>query len=159
MVNLNDPVHSEEAYPNRAANPPQKPFVLWRELIPAYLSPAIMASIGGIVTADKVLQLRALTTIGGASLLMALCAGLWLRNRENRPRWVTKAPRVIVVGCLALAGAGFGFVAAWGISNVLQIVNPSSSWAWLDHIGFDFPLSGAIACTIMSWRWRTYITK
>lgn len=46
MVNLNDPIHSEEAYPNRAANSPPKPFVLWRELIPAYLSPAIMASIG-----------------------------------------------------------------------------------------------------------------
>lgn len=46
MVNLNDPVHSEDAYPKRAAKPPQKTFVLWRELIPAYLSPAIMASIG-----------------------------------------------------------------------------------------------------------------
>lgn len=92
MVNLNDPIPSEEAYPNRAANPPPKPFVLWRELIPAYLSPAIMASIGGIVTADEVLQLRALTTIGGASLLMALWAGLWLRNRKNRTRWVAKAP-------------------------------------------------------------------
>jgi hypothetical protein len=159
MFNQKDPIRSEESYAARSAQPRQKPFVLWRELIPAYLSPAIMASIGGIITADKVLQLRALTTIGGASLLMALWIGLWLRKRGSRTRWVVKTPRVIVVGCFALAGAMLGLMASWGISNVLHIVNPSLSWTWLDHIGFDFPLSGALACTIMTWRWRASFTK
>jgi len=159
MRNMNDPNQSEEVYGIRSARSRRKPFVLWRELIPAYLAPAIMAGIGGLVTADKVLQIRALTTIGGTSLLVALLVGLWLNSRGNRKRWVAGAPRVVVVGVFALAGALFGLFAAWGTPILLDLINPNHHWVWFDQIGFDFPLSGAIACTTMSWRWRASITK
>jgi len=157
MHNRNTPNPSEEVYGTRSALSGKKTFALWRELIPAYLAPAIMAGIGGLVTADQVLQFRSLTTIGGTSLLVALFIGLWLKSRGSRKRWIAAAPRVVVVGAFALAGALFGLFAAWGTTTLLDLLNPNHHWIWVDLIKLDFPLSGAIACTTMSWRWRASI--
>ncbi|WP_309146620.1 hypothetical protein [Aneurinibacillus soli] len=37
----------------KATGSDAKNFVLWREVVMAYAAPAIMASIGGLVTADR----------------------------------------------------------------------------------------------------------
>lgn len=159
MYNRNAPTPSGEIYGAQSSRSRKQSFVLWRELIPAYLAPAIMAGIGGIITADKVLQIRALTTIGGSSLLIAFCMGLWLRTRRPRNQWFVRAPRLLVTLAFALGGALFGLLAAWGITTLLPSLLPNSPYLWLGHIGFDFPISSAIACTTMSWRWRGTLSK
>lgn len=155
MYNRNTPTPSGEIYGAQSSRSRKQSFVLWRELIPAYLAPAIMAGIGGIITADKVLQIRALTTIGGSSLLIAFCIGLWLRTRRPHNQWFVRAPRLFVTLAFALGGALFGLLAAWGITTLM----PNSPYLWLGQIGFDFPISSAIACTTMSWRWRGTLSK
>ncbi|MGO4272372.1 hypothetical protein AB4Z22_21445 [Paenibacillus sp. TAF58] len=131
-----------------------KTFVLWREVVMAYVSPATMAGIGGLVTADKGLQIAALSTIGGTSALIALMLGLWLRTRGSRKRWIVGAPYFVVVGLFALMGAMFGLSAAWVTSDLMGIIIPIDNLAWVDRVWIDFPLSGVIASTIVTWRWR-----
>lgn len=138
----------------KAAGSKTKTFVLWREVVMAYVSPAIMAGIGGLVTADKGLQIAALTTIGGTSALIALMLGLWLRIRGGRKRWIVGAPHFVVVGLFALMGAMFGLSAAWVTSDLMGIIIPIDNLAWVDRVWIDFPLSGVIASTIVTWRWR-----
>ncbi|MCP1310207.1 hypothetical protein [Paenibacillus tyrfis] len=134
-------------------------FVLWREVVMAYASPAVMAGIGGLVTADKGLQIAALTTIGGASALIAWMLGLWLRSAGGRNRWIASANRVVVTGAFALGGAALGLLAAWATIYLFGIVRPFDHAAWLDRVWFDFPLSGTIASTIITWRWRLAVRK
>ncbi|MCR8645409.1 hypothetical protein NV379_22485 [Paenibacillus sp. N1-5-1-14] len=134
-------------------------FILWRELIPAYLGPTIMAGIGGFITADKVLQIRALTTIGGSSLLIALFMGLWLLSRRPRKQWFVRAPRLLVTLAFTISGALFGLLTAWGLETLLPFFLPNNHYLWLSKVQFDFPLSSAIACATMSWRWRGTLSK
>nr|WP_152380544.1 hypothetical protein [Paenibacillus brasilensis] len=153
------PNQTDGVYEIKSADSGTKTFVLWREVVMAYASPAIMAGIGGLVTADKGLQIGALTTIGGASAFLALMLGLWLRGRgvHNR-RWIIGAPHLVVVGMLALMGATFGLFAAWATSGLLEIMIPSNHLAWVSRVWIDFPLSGFIASTIVTWRWRLAVT-
>ncbi|MCY9693329.1 hypothetical protein [Paenibacillus alginolyticus] len=148
------PNKTERLYDIKAAGSGAKTFVLWREVIMAYVSPAIMAGIGGLITADKGLQLAALTTIGGTSALIALMLGLWLRIRGGRKRWLVAAPHLVVVWLFALMGAMLGLCAAWATTNLLGIIIPIDNLVWIDRIWIDFPLSGVIASTIVTWRWR-----
>ncbi|BAU26048.1 hypothetical protein DFP93_12028 [Aneurinibacillus soli] len=143
----------------KAAGSNSKNFVLWREVVTAYAAPAIMAGIGGLITADKGLQIGALTTIGGSSALVAWMIGLWLRSRGGHKQWITSAPRLIVVGMFALTGALFGLFAAWVTSGLLEIFNPSNHLAWFSRVWTDFPLSATIASTTVTWRWRLTVTK
>ncbi|MFB0842916.1 hypothetical protein [Paenibacillus oleatilyticus] len=136
-----------------------KSFVLWREVAMAYISPAVMAGIGGLVTADKGLQIAALTTIGGASALIAWMLGLWLRSTGGKNRWVAGANRLIVTGTFTLGGIAFGLLAAWLTVYLLGIVWPFDPAPWVDRVWLDFPMSGAIASTIMIWRWRLTAAK
>ncbi|WP_152396236.1 hypothetical protein [Paenibacillus guangzhouensis] len=159
MYNRHTSSPSGEIQTVQSARSRKKAFILWRELLPAYLAPAIMAGIGGIVTADWVLQLRAATTIGGSSLLVALCIGLWLRNRGAHHRWIVRTPRILITIAFALGGLSLGMLAAWGVTNLLPLLQLNHHPIWLDQIGFDFPVSGAIACTTMTWRWRGSLTK
>ncbi|AET62098.1 hypothetical protein HPL003_26930 [Paenibacillus terrae HPL-003] len=108
------PNQTDGVYEIKSAGSGTKTFVLWREVVMAYVSPAIMAGIGGLVTADKGLQLGALTTIGGTSAFLALMLGLWLRSRGGHKGWIIGAPHLVVVGLFALVGAIFGLFAAWG---------------------------------------------
>ncbi|NOU74487.1 hypothetical protein GC098_24335 [Paenibacillus sp. LMG 31458] len=148
------PSKAESLIDIKAAGSKTKTLILWREVVMAYVSPAIMAGIGGLVTADKGLQIAALTTIGGTSALIALMLGLWLRIRGGRKRWLFAAPHFIVVGLFALMGAMLGLCAAWATANLLGIIIPIDNLAWIDRVWIDFPLSGVIASTIVTWRWR-----
>ncbi|WP_371318194.1 hypothetical protein [Paenibacillus elgii] len=132
-----------------------KSFVLWREVAMAYISPAVMAGIGGLVTADKGLQIAALTTIGGASALIAWMLGLWLRSAGGKNRWIAGGNRLIVTGTFTLGGIAFGLLAAWATAYLFGILRPFDPAAWVDRVWLDFPMSGAIASTIMIWRWRS----
>ncbi|MFE6796201.1 hypothetical protein [Paenibacillus chitinolyticus] len=149
---------TDDVYGIKAAGSKKKTFVLWREIVMAYAAPAIMAGIGGLVTADRSLQIGALTTIGGASALMALMIGLLLRSRVGHIRWVIGAPHLVVVGVFALAGSSFGLYAAWVTSGLLEIMIPSNHLAWVGRVWIDFPLSGFLASTIVTWRWRLAAT-
>ncbi|WP_340003326.1 hypothetical protein MHH52_14560 [Paenibacillus sp. FSL K6-0276] len=145
-------------YGTKAAGSKPKTFVLWREVVMAYVAPAIMAGIGGLITADRGLQIGALTTIGGTSALGALMLGLWLRSRGSHKRWIIGAPRLVVVGLFALMGATFGLFAAWATSSLLGIIIPGNHLAWVGRVWIDFPLSGFIASTIVTSRWRLAVT-
>ncbi|SMF69574.1 hypothetical protein SAMN05661091_0588 [Paenibacillus uliginis N3/975] len=145
-------------YRIKAGGSNAKTFVLWREVVMAYAAPAIMAGIGGLITANRDLQIGALTTIGGASALVAWMLGLWLRSRGGHKRWIIGAPHLVVVGMFSLVGAAFGLFAAWVISGLLEIIIPNHHLAWVDRVWSDFPLSGLIASTIMTWRWRLNVT-
>ncbi|WP_188114554.1 hypothetical protein [Paenibacillus sp. B2(2019)] len=145
---------TDDVYGIKAVGSKKKTFVLWREVVMAYAAPAIMAGIGGLVTSDRGLQIGALTTIGAASALMALMIGLLLRSRVGQMRWVIGAPHLVVVGVFALAGSSFGLFAAWATSGLLEIMIPSNDLAWVGRVWTDFPLSGFIASTIVTWRWR-----
>ncbi|WP_179085878.1 hypothetical protein, partial [Paenibacillus odorifer] len=125
---------TDDVYGIKAAGPKKKTFVLWREVVMAYTAPAIMAGIGGLVTADRGLQIAALTTIGGASALMALMIGLLLRSRVGHLGWVIGAPHLVVVGVFALAGSSFGLFAAWATSGLLEIMIPSNDLAWVGRV-------------------------
>ncbi|MCL6604676.1 MAG: hypothetical protein K6T94_17575 [Paenibacillus sp.] len=149
---------TDDVYGTKAAGSKKKTFVLWREVVMAYAAPAIMAGIGGLVTADRGLQIGALTTIGGASALMALLIGLLLCSRVGHMRWVIGAPHLVVVGVFAVAGSSFGLYAAWVTSLLLENMILSNHLAWLGRIWIDFPLSGFIASTIVTWRWCLAVT-
>ncbi|WP_282943172.1 hypothetical protein [Paenibacillus sp. RC67] len=129
-------------------------FVLWREVLMAYVSPAVMAGLGGLITADRNLQIGALTTIGGASAIMAWLLGLWLRSKGGDVRWMIRMPRIVAVTMFAIIGASLGLLTAWATLGLLEMVLSYAQWDWIQRVWFDFPLSGAIACTIMTWRWR-----
>ncbi|GKS13391.1 hypothetical protein YDYSY3_43910 [Paenibacillus chitinolyticus] len=158
MYKMKYPNPVDDVYGIKAAGSKKKTFVLWREVVMAYAAPAVMAGIGGMVTADRSLQIGALTTIGGASALMALMIGLLLRGRVGHIRWVIGAPHLAVVGVFALAGSSFGLYAAWVTSGLLEIMIPSNHLAWVGRVWIDFPLSGFIASTIVTWRWRLAVT-
>ncbi|BFH64172.1 hypothetical protein [Paenibacillus azoreducens] len=147
------------SYSTSPVPPGNKAFVLWREVLMAFISPTVMAGIGGLVTGDKILMMRALTTIGGISGLFALLIGLWLRAKGQQKRWLVRTPQLIVVVLFALGGCMLGFLSAFATTSVLTLVNPTEYSAWSGHIWTDFPLSATIASTIISWRWRSSIKK
>ncbi|MFD0713801.1 hypothetical protein [Paenibacillus sp. GCM10027626] len=150
---------TEGAYSTRPARSGTKAFGLWREVLMAYVSPAVTAGIGGLVTADKILLLRALTTIGGASALFALLIGLWLRAKGKQKRWLVSTPQWVAVALFALGGSMLGLLSACVTTSILEIAKPGDFLAWSSHIWTDFPLSATIASTIASWRWRTSLKK
>jgi len=158
MNKMNYPNQTDGVYGIKAAGSKGKTFVLWREVVMAYAGPAIMAGIGGLISGDKGLQIGALTTIGGTSALVALILGLWLRSRGGRKRWIIGAPHLVVVGMFALAGALLGLLAAWVTSDLLGIFIPIDHLAWVGRVWIDFPLSGFIASTIVTWRWHLAVT-
>ncbi|MFF2529906.1 hypothetical protein ACFVS2_13490 [Brevibacillus sp. NPDC058079] len=154
---MHDPAKSEGVYPIKRARSERKSFIVWREVIMAYLSPAIMASIGGWITADKGLQIGALTTIGGTSALIAALLGRWLQSHGIHKRWVTRTPHLALVAVMGMTMAVIGLLAAWLTTELLVIFAPGESLAWLSRVWIDFPLSAIIASTLITWRWRSAI--
>ncbi|WP_339203145.1 hypothetical protein MHH56_18855 [Paenibacillus sp. FSL K6-3182] len=159
MNNVKHSHKTDPAYSLASEGPELKGFVLWREVLMAYVSPAVMAGIGGLITGDKSLQIAALTTIGGTSALIAWLLGLWLRKRGRSKRWVVGPPRLLVVVMFAIICASLGFYAAWVTNKVPDTVRLSDYSIWFDRIWIDFPLSGTIASTIITWRWRKVLEK
>jgi hypothetical protein len=59
----------------------------------------------------------------------------------------------------AIVWASLGFFAAWLTNRVPDMVDLSDYSLWFDRVWIDFPLSGTIASTIMTWRWRKAFEK
>ncbi|GIO09176.1 hypothetical protein J31TS6_52040 [Brevibacillus reuszeri] len=154
MSNMNDSKKVGSTYVMRASRSQAKKFVLGREVLMAYISPAIMAGIGGLITADRNLQIGALTTIGGTSALVALLLGLWLKSRGENYRWIIQTPHLAVVGLFAVAGGVVGLIAAWTTTSLANQFYPNHHFSLLSRVWTDFPLSATIASTLIAWRWR-----
>ncbi|MFJ8623909.1 hypothetical protein ACIRD3_13820 [Kitasatospora sp. NPDC093550] len=128
-------------------------FVLWREVLVAYLMPAVTAGLGGAATGQRQLVIAALTTIGGTSALVAAALGSVLRRRPVRSR-PPRTPRVLAAATLGLLAAGCGLAVGLGAAHWLPHVPGLAGRAWPDRLPIDLPASSAIAATITTWRWR-----
>ncbi|WP_157128172.1 hypothetical protein [Brevibacillus parabrevis] len=158
-MGVNDRAKTAAVAETRAGRSKAKAFVLWREVMMAYLSPAVMAGIGGLLTADKGLQIGALTTIGGTSALVALLLGLWLLAKGGEDGWITRTPQLMVIVIMVLAGAAAGLSAAWTVSWLADRLGMRQQMGWIDRIWFDFPMSAAIASALITGRWRVAIVS
>ncbi|WP_330181197.1 hypothetical protein OHB26_33190 [Nocardia sp. NBC_01503] len=121
-------------------------FVLWREVLFAYLAPAVCAGAGGLVTAQPSLLLAAATSIAGTSALVALLLGAWLRHNGSHH------DRLLRFGPVTLA-AGFGLTAGTLAAVTAQLLTATTTLP--DRLRLDLPIAAALAATILTWRWRT----
>ncbi|BAW07966.1 conserved hypothetical protein [Nocardia seriolae] len=119
--------------------------MLWREVLVAYLAPAVSAGLGGLLTGRTELVWAALTSIGGTSAIVALLLGSWLRSRADR--W----PRLRRLPPPALA-AGFGLAAAALGELLAQLLCRAAGFP--DRLRIDVPIAAAVAAAIIVWRWR-----
>ncbi|WP_040815316.1 hypothetical protein [Nocardia concava] len=133
----------------RVANAPPR-FALWREVLFAYLAPALSAEAGGLITRQPELMLAAPTSIAGTSAVVAFALGLWLRHRGSRIAWLpTAAPAALA------AGFGLSTTALAAIAAQLLTRTP-----WFgERIRLDVPLATAVASTIVVWRWASIRRK
>ncbi|MEU6585624.1 hypothetical protein [Nocardia sp. NPDC046763] len=124
------------------AVPPR--FVLWREVLFAYLAPALSAGVGGLLTGRPELVLAALTSIGGTSAMVAFLFGMWLRYREVRWTWPRRMPPAALAVGFGLGSAALGAVVAQLLCR--------TSW-FPERIRIDVPIAAALAAAIVVWRW------
>ncbi|MEV6522427.1 hypothetical protein AB0M43_10830 [Longispora sp. NPDC051575] len=144
------------ASPATARHPRTRPrrFVLWREVLVAYLSPAVMAGAGGVITGQGDLLLAAVTSIAGTSAVVAALIGAWLQRRGVRRPWTTTTPRpVLVVWFVAVAATVAGLL-AWGALTWLPDGFGPLDGPLPARVQWDLPLSAAVAATVIPWRWR-----
>ena len=149
----------KEIYVITDANSKKKTFVLWREVLIAYVAPAIMAGIGGLFTVSIDLQIGAVTTIGGTSAIVAFLLGLWLERCRIHKQRIINANRFVVTAIFTLIGAVFGIFAAWMTTFIMKALWPFDHFVWLNRVWIDFPLSAIIASATITWRWRMYLKK
>ncbi|WP_431955796.1 hypothetical protein [Nocardia lijiangensis] len=125
--------------------PPPK-FVLWREVLVAYLAPAVSASAGGLLTGRPDLLLAAFTSIAGVSAAVAALIGMWLQ-RTRYHSWPGTSPRILLVGGAAVGAAAAAAVIAWLATGYMPVLP--------GRIRIDFPIAAALAATITTWRWHS----
>jgi len=131
-----------------------RPFTLWREVLVAYLAPALMAGAGGVASGQAGLTLAAFTSIAGTSAVVALLIGSWLQRRAGSRPWTTALPRILVAAILAVGAAVIAGLVGWLASHWLPDHTSVVDTAWLARLQFDLPISAAVAAVIVSWRWR-----
>ncbi|WP_067813313.1 hypothetical protein [Nocardia inohanensis] len=119
-------------------------FVLWQEVLFAYLAPAICAGTGGLITGQANLVRAAVTSIAGTSALIALLLGIALQYSGIRNSRLSGVSPYILV-------PGFGLGAAAGAAGVARMLAATMSFP--DRIRYDFPIAAALAAVIITWRW------
>ncbi|MEV7773420.1 hypothetical protein [Kitasatospora sp. NPDC086791] len=129
------------------------PFVLWREVLFAYVMPAVMAGLGGVVTRQHELVVAALTTIGGTSALVAALLGAVLRRRPVRSR-PARTPRALAAAALGLVSAALALAVGLAAARWLPHLPHLADSPWPRRLPIDLPVSSAIASTITTWHWR-----
>ncbi|GAA1231207.1 hypothetical protein GCM10009665_21950 [Kitasatospora nipponensis] len=128
-------------------------FVLWREVLVAYLMPAAMAGAGGLATGRSELLIAALTTIAGTSAVVAALVGARLRRRPDHS-WTVRVPRVLLAAGLGVGAAALALGAGWAGARWLPRVPALAGSPWPGRLQLDLPISAAIAATVIAWRWR-----
>lgn len=119
-------------------------FVVWREVLFAYLAPAVCAGAGGLITGQANLLRAAVTSIAGTSAFVALLLGIWLKYQGFRYERLRAAPAVLLT-------LGFGLGAAVAAAAEAQFLTATTSFP--DRIRIDFPIAAALAAAIITWRW------
>ncbi|MTE16070.1 hypothetical protein [Nocardia aurantiaca] len=119
-------------------------FVVWREVVSAYVAPAVCAGAGGLITGQEDLLRAAVTSIAGTSALVAFLLGMWLRQSGVRVSRLRRARPVSLA-------AGFGLGAAALAALTAQLLTATALFP--DRIRIDFPIAAALAATIITWRW------
>ncbi|MFI5532176.1 hypothetical protein ACIA8O_26950 [Kitasatospora sp. NPDC051853] len=129
------------------------PYVLWKEVLPAYVMPAVMAGAGGLASGQPQLVVAALTTIGGTSALVAgtLTVALHRRPLPARP---PRTPRLLAALAAGLAGAAAGLAVGLAASQLLPLIPALDGSPWPGRLPADLAISSAIASTIATFRWR-----
>ncbi|OKH92340.1 hypothetical protein AB852_25880 [Streptomyces uncialis] len=131
-----------------------RPFVLWREVLVAYLAPALTAGAGGVAGGQAGLAVAAVTSIAGTSAVVALLIGTWLQRREGPRPWTVALPRVVLAALLAVGAAVIAGLVGWFASRWLPAHTGVPDTRWLTRLRLDLPVSAALAATVVSWRWR-----
>ena len=134
------------------SGPPR--FTLWREVLMAYLAPALTAGAGGLATAQPDLTIAACTSIAGTSAVVAILTGSWLQRRGTRGAWLTAPPRIVPTVAFAVAAAAAGGLVAWLVTGWTPGEVAGRHGSWPDRLRLDLPLSSALAAGIITWRWR-----
>ncbi|MBV6700472.1 hypothetical protein [Kitasatospora aureofaciens] len=129
------------------------PFVLRREVLAAYVMPAVMAGIGGLATRQPQLMIAAVTTIAGTSAVVAALLGARLRRRPAHS-WAARAPRALPAIVLALGCATVALAVGLAGARWLPHIPALAGSAWPGRLPVDLPVSSAIAATLITWRWR-----
>jgi membrane associated rhomboid family serine protease len=131
-----------------------RPFILWREVLVAYLAPALMAGAGGVAGGQAELTVAAGTSIAGTSAVVALLVGAWLQRRKGPRSWTTALPRVVPVALLAVGAGAIAGLVGWFASRWLPAHTGVPDAPWLTRLRIDLPISAALAASIVTWRWR-----
>ncbi|MFE2865264.1 hypothetical protein [Embleya sp. NPDC059259] len=131
-----------------------RPFVLWREVLVAYLAPALMAGAGGVIGGQTELTVAACTSIAGTSAVVALLIGGWLQRRRGPRPWTTALPRVVMTVLFAVGAAAIAGLLGWFASQWLPAHTAVPDTPWITRLRIDLPLSAALAASIVTWRWR-----
>ncbi|MFG2972980.1 hypothetical protein ACGFYY_08240 [Streptomyces sp. NPDC048331] len=145
---------------DRAASRPRRPFTLWREVLTAYIAPALTAGTAGVVTGQRDLVMAACTSIAGTSAVVAFLVGRWLRH-GGRPRpWTLATPRAVLTAGLVVTTVGAAALLGWFAARWLPALpalpapTPTPAAAWLERLRVDLPVSAALATTVVTLRWR-----
>ncbi|MGW6688748.1 hypothetical protein [Streptomyces sp. NPDC054961] len=155
------PATKDRTSRNRAApRPPRppRPFSLWREVLTAYVAPALMAGAGGVVTGQRDLTVAACTSIAGTSAVVAFLVGVWLQHGGQPRRWTTTTPRVVLTAALVITAAGAAALMGWFAASWLPAHTPVPATPWLERLRIDLPVSAALAAVIVTLRWRGAVT-
>ncbi|MEU8461576.1 hypothetical protein [Streptomyces sp. NPDC029003] len=150
------PATKERTGPSRAAT---RPFSLWREVLTAYVAPAVMAGSAGVVTGQADLTRAACTSIAGSSAVVAFLVGTWLRRGGRPRRWTTALPRVVLTVVLVIVVAGVAAGVGWLAAEWLPAHTSLHAAPWLRRMRIDLPVSAVLATTIVTLRWRGTLAK
>ncbi|GAA3115333.1 hypothetical protein [Streptosporangium carneum] len=136
-----------------------RPFTLWKEVAVAYLSPALTAGLGGLLSGQPELTMAAFTSIGATSAMVAAVIGAWLHRRGRPRRWTTSVPRPVLTVGFGVVAAVIAGVAGWFASSWLPSHTSVPDAWWLKRLQIDLPLSVGLAATIVTWRWRSKTSR
>ncbi len=131
-----------------------RPFILWREVLVAYLAPCADGGCGRsrirpIGPHDGGIYVHR-GHVGSGGVADRLLAAA---SRESRP-WTTALPRIMVAAILAVGAAVIAGLVGWFASRWLPAHTSVVDTAWLARLQLDLPISAAVAAVIVSWRWR-----
>ncbi|MCZ4124686.1 hypothetical protein [Streptomyces sp. H39-S7] len=149
------PATKDRTSRKQAASRPSRPFTLWREVLAAYVAPALMAGIPGVVTEQQDLAVAACTSIAGTSAVVAFLVGTWLRHGGQPRRWTATMPRLALTAALVIIAAGTAALLGWFTAQWLPAHTAIPTTAWLERLRIDLPVSAALATTIVTLRWRS----